>query len=73
MLQVYLLINFLLSDIHSPSENSQRLHCAWLLEESRRPSPRTPMEALVKKTYLFADKVWGMYVCKNIHDTRWVL
>jgi len=38
--------------------------------DPRRPMRRTPIKALVRKTYHFAEEVWEVYIHKNIQEMR---
>ena len=42
------------------------------VKDLRRPDRRTAMKALVKKTYVFVDHLWAVYVQSNKADLRYI-
>ena len=40
------------------------------VKDLRRPDRRTDMKVLVKKTFMFVDLLWAMYVTHNKVDLR---
>ena len=43
------------------------------VKDLRRPDRRTAMKVLVKKTYMFVDKLWAEYVERNRADLRYII
>ena len=42
------------------------------VKDLRWPDRRTAMKALVRKTYVFVDRLWAVYVQSNKADLRYV-
>lgn len=51
------------------NENVNRRHTSESkVRDLRRPDRRTALKVLVKKSFLFVDLLWKMYVTKNQED-----
>ena len=53
--------------MNRPYTSTSRVKDLW------RPDRRTAMKVLVKKTYMFVDKLWTEYVEHNRADLRYII
>ena len=56
------------------NENVNRPHTSRAaVRDLRRPDRRMALKVLHKKTFHFADHLWGLYLSLNKSDVRYVL